>query len=334
MGDTGFSERTIRRATNELVKRGVMTVVTGKGKESTHYHLLMYAGSKKVISTFHDEYEGDSRAVSQTAQHVFYDDYAGDPESSPVSQTAQHEIQSGLIGPQKVLCSFHVVDMVDDSTVKTGADINGASTVPHPSLRETAHTGETPVPPTTTATTSGEVSPDPSPQDWHPRDKEVNDLVGTWKKYSSKPCFRRDFVNLLIRLKGSDISWCHAESAMIWMFTTSHWASESPNWKEPRDIRSTGDFVNPKNFFVLYEQSGVYLTKQRAGIEERQEREAQKNTRANPFAKSQERFQNADESDDDASFDDDDGDEEAFRAKYQAKVSVGVPADPFEDEEL
>ena len=129
---------------------------------------------------------------------------------------------------------------------------------------------------TTAATTSGEHSPDPSATKWIPRDKEVDDLVETWTHHSSKPCFRKDFVNLLIGLKDTDISWCHVEQAMIWMFTTSQWASESPNWAGPFDIRSSGDFVNFKNFPVMYDQCGDYYTKQQAGLEEQREREAQK----------------------------------------------------------
>jgi hypothetical protein len=53
---------------------------------------------------------------------------------------------------------------------------------------------------------------------------------------------------------------------IVWMFTTSQWASESPAWQGPFDIRRSGDLVS--NFRDIYYQFNVYRWKQTGDGEE------------------------------------------------------------------
>jgi len=124
---------------------------------------------------------------------------------------------------------------------------------------------------TTTTASSGEQSPDPSALH-----HDVNVLVDSWKELApTKPCFRDDFEKLLRAIFNREEPpqhYGHVEQIMIWMFNVSHWASESPNWKGPFDIRSSRDFVNPKNFWVMDAQFFTFLVKQQEGLAERSAR--------------------------------------------------------------
>jgi hypothetical protein len=181
------------------------------------------------------------------------------------------------------------------------------------------------------------VSPDLSPQE----KISVGKLVGLFKQLApTKRCFRQDFV---IMLRETDLPIDVVERHMIWMFKVSQWASESPNWKGPYDIRSSGDYTNPVNFWKSYDQFLIYVEKQQVGQAEQREREAGQEEHDHPFTDALNKKQGearskadsvfpegcqcslpSDKCDwckahykafkEDASFDDDDGDEEVFRS--------------------
>jgi hypothetical protein len=98
-------------------------------------------------------------------------------------------------------------------------------------------------------------------------------LVNIWKKYSTKPVFKSDFLRLLH--KGHP--YPDVQIDIQWLFNVSHWASESSNHKGKWDINSSGVFAN--HYDKIHDQCLLYLAKQQAGIEEQQEREAEKKER-------------------------------------------------------
>ena len=282
MADTGLSERTIRRLTKELVNLGVMDITTGYGnryqKVSTHYHFKIFDGPAKVTHTFQDNYQGDdassnasdyAQAMPQTFL-IGHDDRprtenCGLRDSRSVIEAALDVTddisRAVMMTPKPLFCSSR------SGPLLTVNGSNGQRSTVDRSLRETTHTGETPVPlKKTTATTSGEQSPDPSQQidsrhligqgpipdnlNWEcislteDPDREFPlfecealYLVNIWKKKSTKPVFKSDFLRLL--RKGHP--YFDIQTDIQWMFSESHWANESHNHKGGWDIAYSSD---------------------------------------------------------------------------------------------
>jgi hypothetical protein len=205
---TAFGATRVKQAIKLLVDVGRVEVVSGGGRRSNNYVLHL-----DVTQPEADRLQGGERLAASR-------------KATGCQPEADRDLS--LVSPLLNSC---VETVTATASANQAVPVSVSVSVPHEENMNGTDKDKRQRP-------YGEI---PEPPVVSPFDKDATYLVSVWKRHSTKPVFKRDFIRLYEK-ETQDIQ--AIEQTIHWMFTISDfWASESPNWKGEFDITSSGSFV-------------------------------------------------------------------------------------------